>query len=189
VSLALSGSRVLIVDADLRKPGCHRQMRVVREPGLSNVLTGQCDLPAALVLSPLFTNGHAHGASAVYVLPAGASPPNPAELLGSQPMSRLLDSLKEQFDFILIDSPPVLPVTDSVVMATQADGVLLVVKGGEWGRDVVQKAVAHLDAVRSRMLGVVLNCVDVTRGGSPYYYYRHYSGYYGRQEAEDQHGA
>ena len=189
VSLALSGSRVLIVDADLRKPSCHRQMRVVREPGLSNVLTGQCDLPTALVLSPFFMNGHAHGASAVYVLPAGASPPNPAELLGSQPMSRLLESLKEQFDFILIDSPPVLPVTDSVVMATQADGVLLVVKGGEWGRDVVQKAVAHLDAVRSRMLGVVLNCVDVTRGGSPYYYYRHYSGYYGKQEAENEHGA
>jgi polysaccharide biosynthesis transport protein len=192
VSLALSGSRVLIVDADLRKPACHRQMRVVREPGLSNVLTGQCELPAALVLSPLFTNGHshAHGASAVYVLPAGASPPNPAELLGSQPMRRLLETLKEQFDFVLIDSPPVLPVTDSVVMATQADGVLLVIKGGEWGRDVVQKAVAHLDAVRSHMLGVVLNCVDVTRGGSPYYYYRHYSGgYYGKQAPEEEHHA
>jgi succinoglycan biosynthesis transport protein ExoP len=190
VSLALSGSRVLIVDADLRKPGCHRQMRVVREPGLSSVLTGQCELPAALVLSPLFSNGNgdAHGASAVYVLPAGASPPNPAELLGSRLMTQLLDTLKEQFDFVLIDSPPVLPVTDSVVMATKADGVLLVVKGGEWGRDVVQKAVGHLDAVRSRLLGVVLNCVDITRGGSPYYYYRHYyGGYYGKRETEDEH--
>jgi succinoglycan biosynthesis transport protein ExoP len=190
VSLALSGSRVLIVDADLRKPGCHRQMRVVREPGLSSVLTGQCDLPEALVLSPLFSNGNgqALSASAVYVLPAGASPPNPAELLGSRLMTQLLDTLKEQFDFVLIDSPPVLPVTDSVVMATKTDGVLLVVKGGEWGRDVVQKALGHLDAVRSHVLGVVLNCVDVTRGGSPYYYYRHYyGGYYGKRRTEDEH--
>lgn len=190
VSLALSGSRVLIVDADLRKPACHRQMRVTREPGLSSVLTGQCDLPTALVLSPLFTNGNgqAHSASAVYVLPAGASPPNPAELLGSRLMTDLLGTLKDQFDFVLIDSPPVLPVTDSVVMATKADGVLLVVKGGEWGRDVVQKALGHLDAVRSHVLGVVLNCVDVTRGGSPYYYYRHYyGGYYGKRETEDEH--
>ena len=103
-------------------------------------------------------------------------------------MTQLLDTLKEQFDFVLIDSPPVLPVTDSVVMATKADGVLLVVKGGEWGRDVVQKALGHLDAVRSHVLGVVLNCVDVTRGGSPYYYYRHYyGGYYGKRETEDEH--
>jgi capsular exopolysaccharide synthesis family protein len=187
VSLALSGSRVLIVDADLRKPSCHRQMRVTRDPGLSSVLTGQCDLATAVVLSPFFANGNgkSHGTSAVYVLPAGASPPNPAELLGSGLMGNLLHAVKEQFDFVLIDSPPILPVTDSVVMATKADGVLLVVKGGEWGRDIVQRALGHLDAVHSRVLGVVLNCVDVTRGGSPYYYYRYYyGGYYGRSGAE-----
>lgn len=182
VSLALSGSRVLIIDADLRKPGCHRQMRVEREPGLSSVLTGQCELSTALVLSPLFANGDGtvHSTSGVYVLPAGARPPNPAELLGSDVMVAVLDILKEQFDFILIDSPPVLPVTDSVVMATKADGVLLVVRAGEWGRDVVLKAVTQLEAVRSHMLGVVLNCVDVTRSGSHYYYYQRYHGtYYG----------
>jgi len=165
-------------------------MQVAREPGLSNVLTGQCELAAAVAHSPLFgngKNGHTH-ASGVYILPAGAFPPNPAELVGSGVMSGMLETLKEQYEFILIDSPPVLPVTDSVVMATKADGVLLVVKGGEWGRDVVQKAVAQLDAVRSRLIGVVLNCVDVTRGGSPYYYYRHYYGhqYYGKNAAEDE---
>ncbi|MFI5366759.1 MAG: GumC family protein [Candidatus Binatia bacterium] len=190
VSLALSGARVLIVDADMRKPGCHGPMQVGREPGLSNVLTGQCELAAAVAHSPLFgngKNGHTH-AGGVHILPAGAFPPNPAELVGSGVMGGMLETLKEQYEFILIDSPPVLPVTDSVVMATKADGVLLVVKGGEWGRDVVQKAVAQLDAVRSRLLGVVLNCVDVTRSGAPYYYYRHYYGhaYYGKNAAEDE---
>ncbi|MFQ5668423.1 MAG: polysaccharide biosynthesis tyrosine autokinase, partial [Candidatus Binatia bacterium] len=184
VSLALSGARVLIVDADLRKPGCHSRLQVVREPGLSTVLTGQCDLPAALVVSPLFSNGNGKGHRTIgtmCVLPAGPFPPNPAELLGSGVMTGLLETLKEQFEFVLIDSPPVLPVTDSVVMAAKTDAVLLVVKEGEWGRDVIGKALAQLDAVRARVLGTVLNCVDVTRGGSQYYYYRHYyGGYYGQ---------
>jgi Mrp family chromosome partitioning ATPase len=92
-------------------------------------------------------------------------------------MSELLEHLKEQFEFVLIDSPPVLPVTDSVVMATKADGVLLVVRGGEWGRDVVRRALERLDAVRAPLLGVVLNRVDVTRGAGSHYYRHYYRGY------------
>jgi succinoglycan biosynthesis transport protein ExoP len=188
VSLALSGARVLVIDADLRKPSCHTAMHVKRQPGLSELLTGQCELDAALTRSPLFPDGnhHLHNGHGLYVLPAGTVPPNPAELLSSDVMTQLLGMLEEQFEFVLIDSPPVLPVTDSVVMATKTDAVLLVVKGGEWGRDVIQRALAQLDAVRAHTLGVVLNCIDVTRGGSPYYYYRHYySGYYGSGAAAD----
>ena len=187
VSLALSGSKVLIVDADFRKPGCHGPMKVAHEPGLSNVLTGQCDLAAAVVRSPLFPNGNGssngHG---LYVLPAGTLPPNPAELLGSGVMSSVLDQLGKQFDFVLVDSPPVLAVTDSIVIATKTDGVLMVVRGGEWGRDVVQRALSQLEAVRANILGVVLNRVDLKRGGSASYYYRHYDrGYYGEPAAEE----
>lgn len=182
VSLALSGARVVVIDADLRKPSCHTALRIERRPGLSEVLTGQCDPKDALTRSPLFpgATNHLHNGHGLYILPAGTLPPNPAELLGSEVMSELLRTLRADFEFILIDSPPILPVTDSVVMATKADAVLLVVKGGEWGRDVVQRALAQLDAVRAHTLGVVLNNVDITRGGSPYYYYRHYyRGYYG----------
>ena len=192
VSLALSGSRVLLVDADLRKPSCHTSLNVRREPGLSNVLTGQCEVGEAIVRSPLLSNGdtdrqNGHG---LYILPAGVSPPNPSELLGSTVMDRLLERLKDEFEFVLIDSPPVLRVTDGVVIATKTDGVLLVVKGGAWSSDVTEKGLAQLEAVRARMLGIILNCVDVARGGSTYYYYRHYHGSYyhepaarGREEA------
>lgn len=185
VSLALSGSRVLIVDADFRRPGCHAPMQVALEPGLSNVLTGQCELSSAVVQSPVFPNGHgASGGAGLFVLPAGTVPPNPAELLASGEMSALLEVIEGQFEFVIIDSPPVLPVTDSVVIATKADGVLMVVKGGEWGRDVVQQALSQLEAVRANVLGVLLNCVDVTRRGPAYYYYRHhYGAYYGEPPA------
>jgi capsular exopolysaccharide synthesis family protein len=180
VTLTLSGARVLVLDADLRKPSCHAALRVAREPGLSSVLTGQAELHEAVVRSPLSpavrdsADGDGWG---LYVLPAGRVPPNPAELLGSQKMSALLETLKEQFDFVLIDSPPIIPVTDSVVIATKADGVLMVIRGGEWGRDVIRKGMGQLDAVHARVLGGLLNSVDVTRSGHAYYYYRHYYGY------------
>lgn len=191
VSLALSGSRVLVLDADLRNPGCHRPMRVSRTPGLSNVLTGQCSLEDVLVATPVLNGNARSNGHGLFVLPAGEAAPNPAELLGSEVMSELLAELKERFDFVLVDSPPVLPVTDSVVVATKTDGVLFVVRSGEWGSDVIQKAIAQLAAVRAHLLGVVLNCVDFTRGGYSYSYYRHYYRTYygyGRKEVDERHG-
>lgn len=181
VSLAMSGSNVCVVDADMRHPSCHQPLKVPGEPGLSTVLTGQCELADAVVRSPMLSGKNGDRSRfGLYVLPAGPPPPNPAELVGSRVMNEVLATLSENFDFVLIDSPPILPVTDSVVMATKTDGVVVVVKGSEWGRDVVGKALSHLDAVRARVLGVVLNSVDVKRGGSSYYYYRHYhGGYYG----------
>lgn len=182
VSLALSGARVVVVDADVRKPKCHTAFKVERRPGLTDVLTGQCELAVALTQSPLFASDgyRLPNDEGLYLLPAGTSAPNPAELLGSTVMDRILSQLKEQFEFVLIDSPPILRVTDGVVLATKTDGVLFVVKGGEWSHDIIQRAVAQLDNVRANTLGVVLNCVDVKRGGSPYYYYRHYHrSYYG----------
>ncbi len=188
VTLTLSGARVLVLDADLRKPSCHAALRVAREPGLSNVLTGQAELQQAVVRSPLSPRViESSNGVGLYVLPAGRVPPNPAELLASQRMTTLLHTLKEQFDFILIDSPPILPVTDSVVIATKADGVLMVIRGGEWGRDVVRKGLSQLGAVHARVLGALLNSVDITSSGHSYYYYRQHYGYrsyYGRSYGE-----
>jgi capsular exopolysaccharide synthesis family protein len=182
VSLALSGTRVVVIDADMRKPKCHTALKVERGPGLTDVLTGQCELAAALTQSPLFASDgyRLPNDEGLYILPAGTSAPNPAELLGSRIMDSVLNQLQEQFEFVLIDSPPILRVTDGVVLATKVEGVLFVVKGGQCSHDVIQRAVAQLDNVHANTLGVVLNCVDVKRGGSSYYYYRHYHrSYYG----------
>ena len=92
-------------------------------------------------------------------------------------MQQLLRDLKEQFDFVLLDAPPIIPVTDSVVLATMVEAVILVVKGGEWGRDVVRRALAQLDAVQARTVGAILNQVDVTRNRTSAYYYQYYMGY------------
>ncbi|MFQ5668317.1 MAG: GumC family protein, partial [Candidatus Binatia bacterium] len=184
VTLTLSGARVLVVDGDLRNPTCHAALRVKRAPGLSNVLTGQTAVDDVVVRSPLCpVLRNSDNGFGLYVLPAGRVPPNPAELLASQRMTTLLATLKEHFDFVLVDSPPIIPVTDSVVMATKVDGVLMVIRGGEWRRDLVRKALWQLDTVHSHVLGGVLNSVNISRGGHSYYYYQQYHGYrsaYGR---------
>jgi polysaccharide biosynthesis transport protein len=188
ISLRLLGNRVLIIDADLRRPGCHKLLKVDRKPGLSDVLTGHSELVEATVRVPLLSGSNGNGTSEIQFMPAGTRAPNPAQLLASSVMTGLLGQLKEQFDFVLIDSPPVLPVTDSVMLSTKADGVLMVVRGGEWGREVSLQALSHLDKVRARMLGVVLNRVDIKRGGRSGYYYRYYhsySHYYGADAEED----
>ncbi len=192
VSLALSGSRVVLVDADMRRPKCHKALNVRRGPGLAEVLTGKCELGKALAPSPLFGDGgyHLPNDQKLYLLPAGTAAPNPAELLGSAAMNNLLSQLKEQFEFVLVDSPPILRVTDGVVLATKTDGVLFVIKGGQWSQDIIQRAVAQLDNVRAHTLGVVLNCVNPKRGGSSYYYYRHYhKSYYHSSGYGDGYGA
>jgi capsular exopolysaccharide synthesis family protein len=192
VSLALSGSRVVLVDADMRRPRCHTAFNVPRHPGLTDVLTGQCDLSKALAPSPLFGDGgyRLPNDQELYLLPAGTTAPNPAELLGSAAMDRILNQLKEQFEFVLLDSPPISRVTDGVVLGTKTDGVLFVIKGGAWSHDIIQRAVAQLDNVHAHTLGVVLNCVDPKRGGSSYYYYRHYhKSYYHSSGYGDSYGA
>lgn len=119
------------------------------------------------------------GVENLSLLPAGNLPPNPSELLGSKRMSFLMSNLKKRFDTLIIDSPPILPASDAILLAPQTDGVILVVKSGMMNREMVKKAVEQVRLSQANLLGVVLNAVDTKREGYYKYYHKYYSKYYG----------
>jgi succinoglycan biosynthesis transport protein ExoP len=164
IVLAQKGARVLLIDADLRRPGIHRTLGVFQKTGLTNVLTGSITLQQATVRSLVVPT--------LFVLPAGTPPPNPAELLASAKMGEVLATLREQYDHIVIDTPPTLPVTDAVVMATRADAVILVTRAGSTTKHALRQARDILLKVHARVSGVLLNAVNLN---SPDYY-----SYYGQ---------
>jgi succinoglycan biosynthesis transport protein ExoP len=164
IVLAQKGARVLLIDADLRRPSIHRMLGVVPKTGLSNLLTGSASLQQAIVRSPLVPN--------LFVLPAGTQPPNPAELLASAEMGSVLGDLREQYDHIVIDTPPTLPVTDAVVMAARADAVILVTRAGSTTKHALKQARDILLQVNAKVSGVLLNAVNLH---APDYY-----SYYGQ---------
>ena len=173
-SLASAGGRVVLIDADLRRPSLQKHFNLgSNEPGLVEVITGQRNIDEVAIKDVI---------KRVTLIKSGKIPPNPAELLGSLEMATIIDGLAEVFDYVLIDSPPVLPVTDSVILSRYVDGVVLVVRGSSTPRRVVQDAKNRLQAVGARLLGVVLNDVDVT-GGDYYYYQRYYHSYYQNDES------
>jgi succinoglycan biosynthesis transport protein ExoP len=167
-AMAQAGLKVVAVDGDLRRPRQHKLFALERSEGLTqSLLDGRVD-------------GHLCAAEQVEglsVLPSGELPPNPADLLGSQRMQGLLDDLAAQADVVIIDSPPLLPVTDAAVLAQHVDGVLLVVEAGRTRRGAAQHAVESLRQVNANVLGVVLNAVPRRRGGG-YSYYYYYDQYY-----------
>lgn len=150
VNLALSfgdsGARVLLIEADLRRPAASDALGLDRAIGLSNVLAGRVGLDEALQ----------QFGQVLTVLPSGALPPNPAELLGSRAMTALLQQARGRFDMVIIDSPPLLPVTDAAVLAARADATILVVRAGRTKRGQVVNALSSLDGVGARVLGTVL---------------------------------
>jgi capsular exopolysaccharide synthesis family protein len=166
-SLAEAGSRVLLIDVDLRKPSCHRALGIDNDRGLSSYLAGQSDL--AGVTRQLAT-------PRLFFIPAGPTPPNPAELVGSKRMRDALAEMRDAYDFVIVDSPPVIPVTDAVVLSREADGVLLVVKGHDTPRELVRRARDQLQQSGARLLGAVVNNVDL--GWGDMYFYNRYYGYY-----------
>jgi len=166
-SLAEAGSRVLLVDVDLRKPSCHRALGIENDRGLSSYLAGQVE--RAAITRELAT-------PRLFFIPAGPPPPNPAELVGSARMREALAAARAEYDFVIVDSPPVIPVTDAVVLARAADGVLLVVKGHDTPRELVRRARDQLAQTGARLLGAVVNNVDL--GWSDMYFYNRYYGYY-----------
>lgn len=177
VSLASNGSRVILIDADLRRPSMHKGLGLADQgPGLTEVLTGQRSVESVIRSDVM---------KRLSVITAGAIPPNPAELLGSAEMFHLVQALGEAYDYVLIDSPPVLAVTDSVVLSRYVDGVVLVVRGAVTPRRVAQDAKNRLLHVGARVLGIILNDVNI-RGGDYYYYHRYYYSYYYRDEGKSE---
>jgi succinoglycan biosynthesis transport protein ExoP len=170
-TLADAGARVCVVDVDLRRPACHRALRLSNERGLSTVLAGQAPLDEVL---------RSLEAPRLDVLTAGPTPPNPAEMVGSARMRALLQTLRDRYDFVVLDSPPTLPVTDSVVLARDADGVVLVVKGHDTPRELARRARDLLVASGAHLLGAVVNNVDL--GWGDLGYYQRYYGYHRIEE-------
>ena len=177
IVLGQKGVRVLLIDADLRRPGIHKALGLGPRSGLSNVLTGSASLQQAITRSPLLPN--------LFVLPAGTPPPNPAELLASANMKDVVTELREQYDHIIIDTPPTLSVTDAVVLSTRADAVVLVIRSGQTTKGALRRSRDILMQVNAHVTGVLLNAVDLS---SPdYYYYYEYQGKYGsRYYQEDE---
>lgn len=163
VVLAEAGSRVVLVDADLRRSRFAELFDIEGALGLTNVLVGQVGLDA--VLQPW-------GGGRLWLLPGGTPPPNPSELLGSHAMADLLELLRARFDIVVVDTPPLLPVTDGAVVAAHADGTILVVRHSKTTLSQVHAALQALRRVDARILGCVLNMTPrPVRGRRDYYYY------------------
>jgi exopolysaccharide transport family protein len=175
IVLAQKGVRVLLVDADLRRPSIHKTLGMGPRSGLSNVLTGSATLQQTIATSPILPN--------LFIMPAGTPPPNPAELLASSNMRDLIVELRELYDHIVIDTPPTLSVTDAVVLSPRADATILVIRSGQTTKPALRRARDILMQVNAHVAGVLLNAVDLT---SPdYYYYYEYQGKYGQYYQED----
>jgi capsular exopolysaccharide synthesis family protein len=163
IGFAQTGQRILLIDADLRRARVHEIFNRPQEPGLSNLLVGDA--------RPTETIGKSI-VPGLWVLPAGRVPPNPVELLGSPRFKAFLKSLSEQFDAVVIDSPPVMAVSDAAVLAHLASAVVFVVQADRVNRDTAYKAVEQLQRSRAHLVGAILNRVDLQRNG--YYYSQYY---------------
>nr|WP_309143476.1 CpsD/CapB family tyrosine-protein kinase [Bacillus sp. V3B] len=161
VVFAQQGKKVLLVDADLRKPTVHYTFNLMNTFGLTNVLTRQSEL-GGVVKESVEKN--------LYILTSGPIPPNPAELLGSKAMEHFMKEVVEEFDMVLFDAPPLLAVTDGQVLASKCDGVILVVGSGKAEAEQVVKAKELLDAAKSHIIGVVLNNKKMQNSDQYYYY-------------------
>jgi succinoglycan biosynthesis transport protein ExoP len=183
-SLAQTGTSVVIIDADMRRPRLHSIFDIGNRRGLSSILS--TDMTEAEMLSLI----EQHQSSGLHVLTSGPIPPNPAELLGSEQMRRLVRVLENTFTHIVIDSPPISSFTDGVLVSSMVDGVLLVVHGGKSSRHVVRRSRQLLQDVGAKIFGVVLNNVNL-RGAHDYYYYQRYyqQGYEISEEDETEHVA
>lgn len=146
-----SGKRVLIIDCDLRKPSLHRKFNVSNEVGLTDVLVGTSELNK--VMKKIDDN--------LYLLTTGTLPPNPAEIIGSNTMENFLDECKINFDYIILDTPPILPVTDSKLLAIKADATVLVVRSEISKLKHVSQAFKELGKVNANVIGTILNDVEV----------------------------
>ncbi|MBX3292607.1 MAG: polysaccharide biosynthesis tyrosine autokinase [Acidobacteria bacterium] len=173
ISLAQTGVKVLIIDADMRRPRLHSVFNMENKAGLSNLLANElsdAEIDAAILVDKT---------TRVHVMPSGPIPPNPAELIGSEQMALLLKMLRSKFTHVVLDSPPIASFTDGVLIASMVDGVILVVHAGVSSRQVVRKSRMLLNEIGAKVFGVVLNNVNLNTKDNYYYYqsYYHKGGY------------
>jgi len=161
ISVAMDGQRVLLIDADLRRPSQARMLVEKATPGLSNVLAGMVS-PAEAIRPELYPN--------LDVLFSGDVPPNPSELLGSDRMRELIEEMSEQYDYILVDTPPVILVSDAAIVANLVDGVLLLVRQGKSKKEELKRAIGNLELAGITPMGIVLNGVELKEGKEYNYY-------------------
>jgi capsular exopolysaccharide synthesis family protein len=166
VMLAQLGERVLLVDADIRRPALHRAMDILREPGLTDLLVGAADVRTAIRPNVLPN---------LDVLPSGPFPSNPSELLNSKKMQQLLRDFEGTYNHIILDSPPILAVTDSAILGTHTDGLVLVLRSGETEQRAAERAVDQVRRVGVRVFGAVLNEVASSTVEESYYMQYYYS--------------
>jgi len=166
--MAQLGRRVLIVDADLRKPRLHEVLQVSNRTGLVSYLTGNADLDSIISRTSV---------PQLFIIPAGPNPPNPSELLASDRMEELVRMARSRFDFVVIDTPPILPVTDAALVGKIVDGVTLCMRAGKVTRDEARSCLDRLQMSGIKVLGVVLNRHSTKQGGYSGRRYQMYEAY------------
>jgi len=171
IALSQTGAQVLIIDTDMRKPRVHKIFDEENGVGLSNFLSGHAELESIIKKTEIPN---------LYYIPSGPIPPNPSELVSSNRFKNMVASLGERFDHLVLDSPPVLGFADSTILSASVDGIILVVLGGKTPRETLQRAKDVLHQVNAKILGVVINRIDIQRSDYGYYYYR-YHYYYGKE--------
>lgn len=167
IAFAQLGKRTLLIDTDLRRPVLHNVFQIKRTPGITDYLIGNDEDYNNVIQSS--------GVDNLYIMSAGNLPPNPSELLGSNRMGELVETLEQEWDMVLLDSPPIVAVTDAAMVSTEIDALMLVVKAGETDKGALRRALDALKQVRAPIVGAVLNGATAsTMYGSYYYYYQYY---------------
>jgi succinoglycan biosynthesis transport protein ExoP len=180
IAMAQSGSRILLLDTDMRRPRLHKPFGVPNDTGVSSLVVSDSKLEDAVKTTEIPN---------LFVLPCGPIPPNPAELLHTRAFHDLIKRLSQQYDKIILDSPPIGAVADAVVLATQVDGVLMVLKAGATHRETARRAIRSLNDVKARVFGAILNDIDASKAKYGDYYgygygYTTYGYYYGEKKEE-----
>jgi capsular exopolysaccharide synthesis family protein len=168
VVAAQNGARVCLVDSDLRRPALHRLFDLDNGRGLTSALLEDVALEKVAVPTRVAN---------LWLVPSGPLPPNPSELVGSRRMRDHLAAAAEAYDLVICDSPPVIAVSDGLALAAQCDGVILTIRVGGVAQQVLRRTVGQIEAVKGKILGVLLNGVDIRRDGYYYRYYRYYQAY------------
>jgi capsular exopolysaccharide synthesis family protein len=169
ITLAQMGSKVLLIDSDLRRPNLHNFFQMDRTYGLTNVLIGSLTVDDVIKKTEVEN---------LDLITAGDIPPNPSEMVASERMKAFLKEARARYDYVLLDSPPVIAVTDAAILTTRVDATILVVSSGLTGKGEVKRAISLIKNVQSNILGVVLNALDIKKIYGSYYYYFHYYQYY-----------